>query len=140
MTKHIFMDKLLDGVEVGWKPLREVCEFQNGFSFKSSLFKDTGLPIIRIANIDGKNIDLTDTKYFDPSDYRENTKNYKVKKGDILVAMSGATTGKIGYYNYNSTAYLNQRVGKFLPNVKFLNNRYLYHFLLSDFDILLSLY
>ena len=125
------MENLLDGVEVGWKPLREVCEFQNGFSFKSSLFKDTGLPIIRIANIDGKNIDLTDTKYFDPSDYRENTKNYKVKKGDILVAMSGATTGKIGYYNYNSTAYLNQRVGKFLPNVKFLNNRYLYHFLLS---------
>ncbi|MFH1653531.1 MAG: restriction endonuclease subunit S [Pseudomonadota bacterium] len=48
--------------------------------------------------------------------------------------MSGATTGKIGYYDYESTAYLNQRVGKFIPNIELLNNRYLYHFLLSKVE------
>ena len=102
------------GVE--FKALGKVCEFRNGFAFKSSLFRDSGMPIIRITNIDGKNIDLSDVKYFDPSDYKANTKNYKVNKGDILVAMSGATTGKIGFYDYDSTSYLNQRVGKFIPN------------------------
>ena len=48
--------------------------------------------------------------------------------------MSGATTGKIGCFNSNITAYLNQRVGKFIPKSNALNNRYLYHFLLSKTD------
>ena len=39
------IDKLLEGVEVEWKTLGEVCEFQNGFAFQSGLFKDAGLPI-----------------------------------------------------------------------------------------------
>ena len=134
MIKENYMEKLLEGVEVKWKALGEVCDFQNGFAFKSSLFKENGLPIIRIANIDGKNIDLTNGKYFNPADYKGITKNYEVNKGDILIAMSGATTGKIGFYDYKYSAYLNQRVGKFVPNIAFLNNRYLYHFLLSKVE------
>ena len=34
-----------------------------------------------------------------------------VKKGDLLIALSGATTGKMGVYNLDTKAYLNQRVG-----------------------------
>ncbi|HDZ5198971.1 TPA: restriction endonuclease subunit S, partial [Campylobacter jejuni] len=37
--------------------------------------------------------------------------NYLIFKNDILIAMSGATTGKIGLYNLNDKAYLNQRIG-----------------------------
>ena len=129
-----YMEKLLDGVEVEWKALGEVCDFKNGFAFKSSLFKEAGLPIVRITNVDGKNISLADVKYFDPSDYKENTASYEVSKGDILIAMSGATTGKIGFYAHENPAYLNQRVGKFLPKPKILNNRYLYHYLLSKVE------
>ena len=35
-TEHAmsFMDKLLDGAEVEWKTLGEVCGFKNGFAFK----------------------------------------------------------------------------------------------------------
>ena len=134
MSKASFMEKLLDGVEVEWKALGEVCDFKNGFAFKSSLFKEAGLPIVRITNVDGKNISLADVKYFDPSDYKENTASYEVNKGDILIAMSGATTGKIGFYAHENPAYLNQRVGKFLPKPKILNNRYLYHYLLSKVE------
>ena len=134
MSDKISIKELLEGVEVEWKPLNEVCEFKNGFAFKSNLFKDSGLPIIRITNIDGKNVDLSDVKYFNPTDYKENTDNYQVNKNDILIAMSGATTGKIGFYNYDKTAYLNQRVGKFIPNEKKLKNRYLYHLLLSKVE------
>lgn len=134
MSQLSYMEKLLDGVDVEWKALREVCDFKNGFAFKSSLFKEAGLPIIRITNVDGKNISLADVKYFDPSDYKENTASYEISKGDILIAMSGATTGKIGFYAHESPAYLNQRVGKFLPKPKILNNRYLYHYLLSKVE------
>lgn len=131
MSQPNFLDKLLAGAEVEWKALGEVCDFRNGFAFKSNLFRDSGLPIIRITNINGLTVDLNDVKYFNPSDYKENTNDYEVKKGDILIAMSGATTGKIGYYDYESISYLNQRVGKFIPNFKYLNHRYLYHFLQS---------
>ncbi|QNW94133.1 restriction endonuclease subunit S [Acinetobacter seifertii] len=134
MSQLNYLEKLLDGVEVEWKALGEVCDFKNGFAFKSSLFKEAGLPIIRITNVDGKNISLDDLKYFDPSDYKENTASYEISKGDILIAMSGATTGKIGFYAHESPAYLNQRVGKFLPKPKILNNRYLYHYLLSKVE------
>lgn len=132
-----YLEKLLEGVEVEWKTLGEVCDFQNGFAFKSKFFKDSGLPIVRITNIDGSNVDLTDVKYFDPNDYSIGRPlNYFIEKGDILIAMSGATTGKIGYYDHNETAYLNQRVGKFIPKTALLNSRYLYHFLLTKADFI----
>lgn len=117
------------GVE--FRKLGEVCEFINGFAFKSLLFKDEGLPIIRITNINGVSIDLSDVKFFDSRDYKSNLQSFSVSFGDILIAMSGATTGKIGYYDNEDIAYLNQRVGKFVPNVNKLNNRYLFHFLHS---------
>jgi len=132
-----YLERLLDGVEVKWKPLGDMCDFQNGFAFKSNLFKDHGLPIVRITNIDGSNVDLIDVKYFDPIDYKSgNPLNYLIEKGDILIAMSGATTGKIGYYNLNEKAYINQRVGKFIPKKTILNTRYLYHFLRTKADFI----
>ena len=133
-NNRTFLEKLLDGTEVEWKPLGDVCNFQNGFAFKSSLFKDNGAPIVRITNIDGKEVNLSDVKYFLLDDYNTDMTPYKVHKGDILIAMSGATTGKIGFYNYEHPSYLNQRVGKFLPNTNILNNRYLYHYLLSKVE------
>lgn len=133
-NNRTFLEKLLDGAEVEWKPLGDVCNFQNGFAFKSSLFKDNGAPIVRITNIDGKEVNLSDVKYFLLDDYNTDMTPYKVHKGDILIAMSGATTGKIGFYNYEHPSYLNQRVGKFLPNTNILNNRYLYHYLLSKVE------
>ena len=106
-----------DGVEAEWKRLGEVCGFQNGFAFKSSLFKDIGEPIIRITNINGNAVDLSNVKYFNASDYKSDLHPFAIYYGDILIAMSGATTGKIGYYCNKSTAYLNQRVGKFVQVV-----------------------
>lgn len=131
------MDELIqqlcpDGVE--YKELGAVCKFQNGFAFKSSKFTNDGLPIIRITNIQKQDVDISSLVYFNKQDYTENLDSYIISKGDVLVAMSGATTGKIGCYNFDIPAYLNQRVGKFVPNSKELNNRFLFHFLLSKIN------
>ncbi|HCT1999927.1 TPA: restriction endonuclease subunit S, partial [Klebsiella pneumoniae] len=112
--------------------LREVCDFKNGFAFKSNLFKETGLPIVRITNIDGFNVNLDEVKYFSPNDYKEDISSFEVSMGDIVIAMSGATTGKVGFYKNETRCYLNQRVGKFVPKRNLLNNKYLYHFLLLN--------
>jgi type I restriction enzyme S subunit len=115
----------------GWveKRLEEVCELQNGFAFKSSTFKPSGAPILRISNIQDGRIDAGNRLvFFDPKDYRENLDRYRIVEDDLLIAMSGATTGKLGFNTEETVYYLNQRVGKFEPSEK-LNKRFLYHFL-----------
>ena len=115
-----------NGVE--FKPLGEVCDFVNGFAFKSNLFRSKGERIIRITNITGSNVDVMDSKYFELNDYSTDLSKYRVQKGNILIAMSGATTGKIGCYNSNENSYINQRVGMFKPHDE-LSERFLFHFL-----------
>ena len=121
-----YSDKKLD------KMLKKISINPPDFGYPAIIYIKDGTTFTNIIN-------LKDVKFFDPADYNNgNPLNYAIIKGDILIAMSGATTGKIGYYNIEETAYLNQRVGKFIPNKTVLNSRYLYHFLLtkSDFSIL----
>ena len=108
--------------------LGSVCDLKNGFAFKSKLFKEKGLPILRISNIQNERIDTRRPVYFDAKDYKIDFRKYEVNYGDLLIAMSGATTGKIGFNESETTFYLNQRVGKLVPG-KNLNKKYLYYFL-----------
>ncbi|WRC04109.1 restriction endonuclease subunit S [Helicobacter pylori] len=126
------------GVE--FRKLGEVCDFQNGFAFQRKNFRNTGLPIIRISNIQNDRLLLDEVIYFSLNDYKgTNFEPFKITKGDILIAMSGATTGKIGILTFDTTLYLNQRVGKFKPNITKLNNKFLYYFLLTKINFLYSL-
>ncbi|WRE35611.1 restriction endonuclease subunit S [Helicobacter pylori] len=126
------------GVE--FRKLGEVCDFQNGFAFQRKNFRNTGLPIIRISNIQNDRLLLDEVIYFSLNDYKgTNFEPFKIIKGDILIAMSGATTGKIGILTFDTTLYLNQRVGKFKPNITKLNNKFLYYFLLTKINFLYSL-
>lgn len=110
------------------KTLESVCGFQNGFAFKSSLYKPKGIPILRISNLQDDEVDLEGLVYVDPEDYRENLDRFRIVRGDLLIAMSGATIGKLGFNNHDQTFLLNQRVGKFEPGIR-LQKRFLYYFL-----------
>ena len=110
------------------KKLGDICNFQNGFAFKSKSYKDEGTPVVRITNIQDEKLDLTKIVYIDPKDYNKDLTKYKIIKGDLLIAMSGATTGKIGIHNTDEELLLNQRVGKFEPYDN-LNKSYLLNFL-----------
>lgn len=85
----------------------------NGFAFKSNEFKDNGVPVIRISNIQDGVVDLNETKCIDE---KPEFDRFSILKGDLLVAMSGATTGKMGVYLTGEKAYLNQRVGNLKVN------------------------
>jgi type I restriction enzyme S subunit len=125
---------------VSWRTveLQEVCDFQNGFAFKSNLFSESGLPILRISNIQNQKIDLNKLVYFKRDSYKEKLDQYKVEPNDLLIAMSGATTGKIGFNKTNETFYLNQRVGKLKPKT-LLDKQYLYYFLSTQVEKNLSI-
>ena len=135
-----YRDKLLIfGDDNNSRPLWEVCQFQNGFAFKSWLFQSGWKPILRITNIVDWRIDDDWLVYFSEWDYKENLSNYEVKQWDIVVAMSGATTWKIWYNYSDKTYYLNQRVWLFRPDENVLYKRYLFHWLLSKSKLLLDI-
>ena len=90
-----------------WCRLGEVCSFLNGFAFNSKEFKNTGIPIIRISNIVYEKVDISNCVYSSELLHED----FVAKKGDLLVALSGATTGKMGIYGEEQKAYINQRVG-----------------------------
>ncbi len=114
-------------------PLGSVCGFQNGFIFQSRRFRPAGTPVLRISNIQNEEITTDSLVFVDPADYRENLDRYRVFPGDLVIALSGATTGKVGFNHTDTTFYLNQRVGKFLPSRR-LHLRYLFYFLLSKVE------
>ena len=115
----------------GWeeKKLGDICDFRSGFAFKSNKFTKIGEPIIRISDIQNEEIDDSNLVYFDSKSYTEDLSKYLIYPDDILIAMSGGTTGKLGINTSNRTFYLNQRVGVFRENKSYLNHRYLYHYL-----------
>ena len=104
----------------GWAmcKLSDLCKIENGFAFSSDDYKSQGIPLVRISNITHNTIDITDCAYIEGI----TDDKFKISKGDLLIAMSGATTGKMGVYPFDETAYLNQRVG----NIKILNKSSLY--------------
>jgi type I restriction enzyme, S subunit len=125
-----YLNEVFTNQGEGWVDTRlgDVSGFQNGFAFKSSTFKSTGVPVLRISNIQNSQIDRSKLVFVDQKDYRENLERYVIIKDDLLIAMSGATTGKLGFNTEDTIYYLNQRVGKFEPGNK-LNKRFLYYFL-----------
>ena len=133
----------LKGFSEDWEVVRlgDVCEICNGFAFQSKNFKESGSPIVRISNIKSNNtISLEDMVYFSFDDYKnKNLNKFAIYQNDILVALSGATTGKIGKLKEDVVLYLNQRIGKFQPSER-LNSDFLFQCLLlqSDFILLLS--
>jgi type I restriction enzyme S subunit len=110
------------------KDLGDICHFQNGFAFKSKTFKEFGEPVVRITNIQNDRVESKGFVFVDRNDYSQDLSKYEVRKGDLLIAMSGATTGKIGLYRSEKILLLNQRVGLFKPSQS-LDKQYLYYFL-----------
>ena len=96
-----------------WCKLGEVCSFENGYAFNSNDYQKKGIPLIRISNIKDGEIDISKAVYIEA----EYDKRFIIEYGDLLIAMSGATTGKMGVYKLDRKALLNQRVG----NIKVKN-------------------
>jgi type I restriction enzyme, S subunit len=105
-------EKTINGLLNDWKQVKlgEVCKLKNGFAFKSTEYKTEGIPVIRISDIKSGSVTTDNSVRVDADkDYDE----YTISENEILVAMSGATTGKFGIFKSKGKAYQNQRVGKF---------------------------
>lgn len=117
--------------------IKKYAYLQGGYAFKSELVSKKGIPIIRIANINESIVDLKDIVFYDKEISIDS--KFEINTGDILIAMSGATTGKIGIYKETMKSYLNQRVGKIVLKRKDIVYSYLYFlFELSSYNMQLN--
>ena len=109
----------------------EMVEVQNGYSFKSEEYREYGIRIIRIKNVQKGKIVDDDPKFY-PLKTENEYKSYLLYHGDILVSLTG-NVGRVGVItNDFLPAYLNQRVAKLKPFDKKLNSEYLFRVLNSD--------
>ncbi len=118
-----------------WKPFRfiDYVYLKHGFQFRDFDFTDEGLKVIKITqlNQDGS-LDLENCSFIDTSRLIE-FNSLKIKEGDILMALTGGTIGKIIRVNkVNEPLLQNYRVGNFFPNKKFINKTFLFHMLSSQ--------
>ncbi|MDK3742299.1 restriction endonuclease subunit S [Staphylococcus pseudintermedius] len=109
------------------KKLLNVIAIQNGYAFKSNLFSEKGMPIIRITDINKSTVKKGTVYYPESIEINE---RFKIKQYDILIAMSGATTGKVGKYISEKPSLLNQRIGKFVMK-KGTDNNFMFTYLNS---------
>lgn len=96
--------------------LGDVCRVIPGYAFKSSDWQDCGIPVVKIKNIrDDNTVDLCEVDCVPESLLAPKLQKFVVKDGDILVAMTGATAGKVGKVRTDRPILLNQRVAKIAP-------------------------
>ncbi len=106
----------------GWeiKKLGEVCDLQNGFAFKSTDYIEFSNTVnFRMSQIrPGGGVDLENNPKYLPDEYAITYKDYLLKEGDIVIAMTDMATetkilGVPTIVPSDSRNWLlNQRVGK----------------------------
>ena len=96
-----------------WKctKVRQIAEFINGFAFQSDDLGSEGkYPVVKIGDIQDGKVNFMSCQC---TSLNEELSGVQIKKEDILLAMSGATVGKVGYVFDMplKNSYINQRVG-----------------------------
>ena len=117
-----------------WKEykLGEVCNMIPGFAFKSKDFGSGKDIAIKIKDICPPYVETKEADNVEISNYNpEKLLKFVVRKGEFLLAMTGATIGKIGRYICEEPAYVNQRVLKF-EDAGLISYDYLYYYLSTN--------
>ena len=87
------------------KKLGQMCHLTNGMAFKPSDWKEKGIPIVRIQNLNDENASFN---YCDP-DIIDN--KYMIDTGTLLFSWSGTPGTSFGAYIWNrGKAVLNQHI------------------------------
>jgi hypothetical protein len=130
-----YIAHLLNGAEVEWKPLGEVCDkiFAGGTpaSTKEEYYNGT-IPWLRSGEINFNGIDKTE-KTITELGFSKSSARW-VRKNSVLLAMTGATVARSAVNNIELTA--NQSVCALETNESIINYKYLYYCLANKYEAL----
>lgn len=115
-----YLEKLLEDVEVEWKPLGEVVKLEKGKQLNKELLREDGL-------YPAYNGGVSFSGFSDVYNYNENK---------TIISQGGASAG---FVNFVTTKfYANAHCYVILPNTKIVENRYIYHFLKLNQEMLMA--
>lgn len=114
---HKFKNSPLGRIPVEWEIVifSEHIDLIHGYQFRDYDFTSNGIPVIKIGQITENGIDLSSCSYISTNRLDE-FRDILLKNGDVLMALTGATLGKVCLVeNINSIMLQNYRVGRFEP-------------------------
>ena len=117
----------------GWASLRvgDICQLKNGYAFKSGLYTNHGVRIIRIANVQDGYIEDNSPQYYTP-EAMKGLEGFLLSEGDLLMSLTG-NVGRVCFITKDFLpAALNQRVACIRNNNVPIKIEYLYYFFQSE--------
>ena len=97
--------------------------YQEGPGLRHWQFMDKGVKVICVTNITENGIDFSSyTKYISKEEYESSYKHFTVKRGNLLIASSGASWGKIAEYDSNEIVILNTSTIRLETSKRILNS------------------
>ena len=113
------------------------------FKFTCSLIKDgthlpplrqkEGIPLLSVRNmVKGKFINLPDDSLISENDYHNLTKTFRVEQYDVLLAIVGATLGKVAIVEKMNRFAIQRSIAVFRTIPDILDYKYLAYFMRSE--------
>lgn len=111
--------------------LGEYAKVQSGYAFSSTDWREHGIPVVKITSISGGRLSREGMGFVDVAT-AEKAKRFSLRKGDVLVAMTGASLGAMAIVRDDDLPLLlNQRVGRIDAISDALDGYFLYYVLSS---------
>ena len=115
--------------EYGFVELGEVASVRSGFAFKSSDWSNTGVPVVKIANVKDGHLVMDGCSFVD-ANVAASAVDAALQPGDVLIAMTGYIGEVALVHERDLPALLNQRVGRFSVRDPYrLDQRFLFYVL-----------
>jgi type I restriction enzyme S subunit len=92
--------------------LGDVASVRSGFAFKSSDWAESGIPVVKIANVKNGSLRMEGCSFV-PQPVADSATEAALREGDILIAMTGYIGQVAIVRDRDLPAALNQRVGRF---------------------------
>jgi type I restriction enzyme S subunit len=86
---------------------------RSGFAFKSSSWRPSGFPVVKIKNVGDGVVDLNGCAFVDEETAKRASK-FLAQSGDVLVSLTGYV-GQVGRVQEGTSVLVNQRVGFVSP-------------------------
>ncbi|MCK9404410.1 MAG: restriction endonuclease subunit S [Chitinophagaceae bacterium] len=125
--------KRFPGFVEEWKEVRlgDVVYLRHGYQFRNFDFTESGIPIIKIGNVVGPNLDLSDVSYI-ATDRLAEFSSIVLRDGDILMSLTGNIGRVVQVSGLTQPVLQNYRVGHFSPTDDRILKPYLKFLLESD--------
>ena len=115
------------------KRLKHVCSLIKDGTHQPPSRTSSGIPLLSVRNIiNGKFVNLPDDSLISEEDFNELQRSFEVKKNDVLLAIVGATIGKVAIVEEMPPFTIQRSLAVLRPNINMAHYKYFSFFVRSS--------